>query len=286
MPTAHVPQCQFSAALNTSRDADLPSPWAAVPVHHCSFWEEMLISNLNPPWHNARPSPLIPSLLPGRRGQPLPCRNLLSGSCREQGGLLEPPLLQIEHTTRSVALSKLSTGHDHLPGPADFTSWYKPGSQWSSWPPGRETERWGAPRDDAAQCTEIQRHLSTLWHSFQHQAWRLAPAEAELYHGCQQSCGASHNHAVPIGWVLPWGPGGRKGRGRLGSEVEVMWKSTIAHRKTRLQGSVTSNFLGRGGRTVIKFSDLVSQFLQSLPLNWRMGRERRDACVSDAGEGN
>ena len=38
-----------------------------------------LISNLNLPWHNLRPSLLILPLLPGSRGQPSPCHNLLSG---------------------------------------------------------------------------------------------------------------------------------------------------------------------------------------------------------------
>ena len=40
VPTAHVPQCHISAALNASRDGDPSSPWAAVPVPNCSFGED------------------------------------------------------------------------------------------------------------------------------------------------------------------------------------------------------------------------------------------------------
>lgn len=51
------------------------------------------------------------------------------------------------------------------------------------------------------------------------------------------------------------------------------------------RGSVTGNFLEGDGRAVIKFSDLVSQFLHSLPLNQGMGREEGHCCVSGGGGG-
>jgi len=37
MPTDHIPQCHVSAVLNTSRDGDPTTPWAAVPLSDCSF---------------------------------------------------------------------------------------------------------------------------------------------------------------------------------------------------------------------------------------------------------
>lgn len=52
------------------------------------------------------------------------------------------------------------------------------------------------------------------------------------------------------------------------------------------KGSVTANFLEGDCRTVIKFSDLVSQFLHSLPLNQRTGREEGHCCISGGREGN
>jgi hypothetical protein len=51
------------------------------------------------------------------------------------------------------------------------------------------------------------------------------------------------------------------------------------------RGSVTGNFLEGNGRAVIKFSDLVSQFLHSLPLNQGMGREEGHCCVGGSGGG-
>lgn len=64
--------------------------------------------------------------------------------------------------------------------------------------------------------------------------------------------------------------------GRRGSSSET------AHSDDDLQkGSVTANFSEGDGRAVIKFSDLVSQFLHSLPLNQRMGG-RKDSVASVA----
>ena len=34
-PHAHIPQCP--TALNTSMEGDPTTPWAAVPLQHCSF---------------------------------------------------------------------------------------------------------------------------------------------------------------------------------------------------------------------------------------------------------
>lgn len=59
----------------------------------------------------------------------------------------------------------------------------------------------------------------------------------------------------------------------------------MAHSKDRQRGSVTGNFLEGDGRAVIKFSDLVSQFLHSLPLNQGVGREGGHCCTG-GGEGN
>jgi len=70
---------------NTSRDGVTPPPpWAAVPLQHSSEKYFVLTSNINPPWHNSRPSPLILSLLPGKRCRPPTRYNLLSGHCREK----------------------------------------------------------------------------------------------------------------------------------------------------------------------------------------------------------
>lgn len=67
------------------------------------------------------------------------------------------------------------------------------------------------------------------------------------------------------------------------------WKgssSETAHFEDRQTGSVTVNFLEGDSRTVIKFSDLVSQFFHSLLLNQRTGREEGHCCISGGGEGN
>lgn len=62
--------------------------------------------------------------------------------------------------------------------------------------------------------------------------------------------------------------------------------SETAPTEDQQKGSVTANFLEGDGKTVIKFSDLVNQFLHSLPLNQRMGREEGHCCISGGGEGN
>lgn len=59
-----------------------------------------------------------------------------------------------------------------------------------------------------------------------------------------------------------------------------------AHFEDWQKGSVAANFLEGDNRTVIKFSDLVSQFLHSLPLNQRTGREEGHCSFSSGGEGN
>lgn len=46
---------------------------------------------------------------------------------------------------------------------------------------------------------------------------------------------------------------------------------------------MTANFLEGDGKTVINFSDLVNQFLHSLPLNQRMGREEDTVASVAAG---
>ena len=77
MPNYYI----YTHSLNTSRNGDSSAS------HH-SFWEE-IFPNIQPEpsWCNLRPFPLILTVLPGRRGQPLPHYNLLSGGCREQQGL-------------------------------------------------------------------------------------------------------------------------------------------------------------------------------------------------------
>ena len=75
--------------MNTSRDGDFSTPLGSL-CHCLSTLAEkkwFLTQNLNLPWCNLKPLPLILSLLPGRRGQPPPHHNLLSGSCREGWGL-------------------------------------------------------------------------------------------------------------------------------------------------------------------------------------------------------
>ena len=79
VPTAHVPQCHISTALNTSRDGDP----IAVAVPDCSFGEVFPNTQPERPQHSAKPSPLILSLQPASRSQSTPCCKLLSGSCRE-----------------------------------------------------------------------------------------------------------------------------------------------------------------------------------------------------------
>lgn len=62
--------------------------------------------------------------------------------------------------------------------------------------------------------------------------------------------------------------------------------SEMAHSEDRQRRSVTGNFLEGDGGAVIKFSDLVSQFLHSLPLNQGVGREGGHCCIGGGGEGN
>lgn len=57
--------------------------------------------------------------------------------------------------------------------------------------------------------------------------------------------------------------------------------SETVHLEDRQRGSVTANFLEGDGRAVIKFSDLVSQFLHSLPLHQERGG-RKDTVASAA----
>jgi len=74
--------------LKSPRDSDSTS-LSSLFQHLTTPSEDkfFLLSNRNLPWHNSRPLPLVLSLLPGRRGQPPPRYDLLSGSCREQKGL-------------------------------------------------------------------------------------------------------------------------------------------------------------------------------------------------------
>lgn len=59
----------------------------------------------------------------------------------------------------------------------------------------------------------------------------------------------------------------------------------MAQSEDRQRGIVTGNFLEGDGRAVIKFSDLVSQFLHSLPLNQGTGREEGHCCTAAAAAG-
>ena len=70
--------------LNTSRNGDSSTSLGSLfqcssPLSEKKFF---LISNLNLPWCNLRPLPLVLSLLPGRKGQPPPHSKLLSRSCK------------------------------------------------------------------------------------------------------------------------------------------------------------------------------------------------------------
>lgn len=62
--------------------------------------------------------------------------------------------------------------------------------------------------------------------------------------------------------------------------------SATEHSEHRQKESVTANSLEGDGKIVIKFSDLVSQFLHSLPLNRRTGREEGQCRISGGREGN
>ena len=87
--TIHIPQCHIPTALGHLQGQVTPP--LPGQLCHCltSLSEEkfFLISNWNLPWSNLRSFPLILSLLPGRRHQPLRHHRLLSGSCREWSDL-------------------------------------------------------------------------------------------------------------------------------------------------------------------------------------------------------
>jgi len=87
----HVPQCHIYSFLKHLQGRWLHClPGQAVPLPHHTFGEE-IFPNIQPepPWHNLRLLPLIPSLLCGRRGQPPSCHNLLSDCCREYSAFLQ-----------------------------------------------------------------------------------------------------------------------------------------------------------------------------------------------------
>lgn len=69
----------------------------------------------------------------------------------------------------------------------------------------------------------------------------------------------------------------------MGDEWDRSGGEASAHSEGWQKGRVTANFLERDGRPVIKFSDLVSQFLHSLPLNQRTGREKDTVASVAAG---
>lgn len=55
MLTDHILQCHIPTVLNTARDADHTTLWAAVPVHYYSLQKEMFpISNLTISWCSLR----------------------------------------------------------------------------------------------------------------------------------------------------------------------------------------------------------------------------------------
>jgi len=90
------PSCPLTMTLSaTSAQLLTPSRGGESTTSLCSLCQCLttpseknffLITNLNLPWCNSRPLPLIPLLLPGRRSLP-PRYSLLSGGCRKRGGL-------------------------------------------------------------------------------------------------------------------------------------------------------------------------------------------------------
>ena len=84
-PTPTVPTARHPHGSGTPPGTvTAPPPWAARAAAAPLFPNSFLISNLNLPWPTLRPSPLILSLLAGRRGRPPPRHIFLSGHCRER----------------------------------------------------------------------------------------------------------------------------------------------------------------------------------------------------------
>jgi len=77
VPTDHIHQCHNSMALEHSRDDDPTTPWAAVPLHHHSFREEV-VSNIPPHTTWCSHSEQVP---PPRLRQPLPSICLSKPMC-------------------------------------------------------------------------------------------------------------------------------------------------------------------------------------------------------------
>jgi len=104
-PLSHIPQCYISMLLEhlhrwwLHHSLDSLFQHIATPMEKKCF----VISNLNLPWHNLRPFPLVLLLLPGSRSQPPPCHSFLfRGLLRAIKSSLN--LLQAERPT-SLSLS-------------------------------------------------------------------------------------------------------------------------------------------------------------------------------------
>jgi len=95
----HIPQCHISMVLELFQGQLLHNSPALPDQKSLTTILEnkiFLKANLNLPWHNLRPFPLIILLLPGRRGQPYLTTTSFQAVVESNIVSLEPPLLQAE----------------------------------------------------------------------------------------------------------------------------------------------------------------------------------------------
>ena len=70
-----------------------------------------LLSNLNLPWHNLRPLLLVPSLLPGRRGQPSPRHSVL---CRNSFQVFQEFIKKQNKTKQNIGVGLINFDRDGI----------------------------------------------------------------------------------------------------------------------------------------------------------------------------
>jgi len=96
MPTAHIPQCHIPVLPNTSRNGDPSTPCIAVPLHHCSFGEE-IFPNIQPLWLFVHAGTLAVYMQrnPALQGCVLPSVPLPHLTCSQQRSAIGCPQLYI-----------------------------------------------------------------------------------------------------------------------------------------------------------------------------------------------
>ena len=90
MPTAHTPQCHIPMVMEHPKDGDPTTPWAAVPLQHCSLWEEIVPdTQREPPLVQLKASPLVLLLLRWRRSCCTALWEAASAGCKSATAGLE-----------------------------------------------------------------------------------------------------------------------------------------------------------------------------------------------------